>query len=76
MAAPEPRGPGRLAAALALVLGAVAVGAVAFGLWHVVVGGLVNGNPRAASFGVLLALVATAVLVAVVLTRRASLRGR
>jgi hypothetical protein len=48
-----PRGP------LRILLGLVAIalaGAAAFGLWHVVVGGLINGNPRAATFGVVLAL--------------------
>ncbi len=29
-------------------------GALAFGAWHVVVGGLIHGNPRAAAFGVAL----------------------
>jgi hypothetical protein len=33
----------------------IVIGAMAFGVWHVVVGGLVNGNPRAAAFGVVLA---------------------
>jgi hypothetical protein len=43
----------------AIALGGLALlGATAFGLWHVVVGGLVNGNPRAAAFGVGLALAA------------------
>ncbi len=42
-------------------LGAVTlalVGAALFGVWHVVVGGFINGNPRAGSFGLGLALVA------------------
>jgi hypothetical protein len=39
-------------AALALL------GATLFGLWHVVVGGLIDGNPRAGTFGLALALVA------------------
>ena len=44
---------------LVLVLAGIALaGATAFGLWHVVVGGLANGNPRAAAFGVALALAA------------------
>jgi len=38
--------------------GVVLLGATAFGLWHVVVGGLINGNPRAAGFGAALALIA------------------
>lgn len=33
----------------------VLLGAAAFGLWHVVVGGLVHGNARAAAFGAVLA---------------------
>jgi hypothetical protein len=43
-----------LLAAAALTL----LGATAFGLWHLVVGGLVNGNPRAGTFGLALALAA------------------
>jgi hypothetical protein len=54
-----------------LVAIAILAGATAFGLWHVVVGGLVNGNPRAAGFGVVLAGVAGGLLVGlVVLLRR------
>ena len=45
----------RVVVALALL---ALAGAAAFGLWHVVVGGLVNGNPRAGTFGVVLALAA------------------
>ena len=43
-----------------LILAAVAilVGATLFGLWHVVVGGLIHGNARAAGFGVVLATLA------------------
>ena len=37
---------------------AVLLGAALFGLWHLVVGGLINGNPRAGTFGLLLALAA------------------
>jgi len=43
---------------MAMAAGAVLVGALAFGLWHVVVGGLIDGNPRAGAFGVGLALAA------------------
>ena len=53
------RDPRRIAA---LVVLGVLAGATAFGLWHVVVGGLVNGNLRAAAFGAALALVAGALL--------------
>ena len=42
---------------VAIVLLALA-GATAFGLWHLVVGGLINGNPRAGTFGIVLALAA------------------
>jgi len=49
---------------LALVAVAL-VGALAFGLWHLVVGGFVNGNPRAGEFGAVLAAVAGALLVTV-----------
>jgi hypothetical protein len=56
---------GRLVALLALI---VLAAATAFGLWHLVVGGLVNGNPRAAAFGVVLATGAGALL-GLVLTR-------
>jgi hypothetical protein len=37
---------------------AVLIGATLVGLWHLIVGGLVNGNPRAGTFGFLLAAVA------------------
>jgi len=53
------QGPRRVAV-IALVV--VLAGATAFGLWHVVVGGLVSGNPRAAAFGIALASVAGAFL--------------
>ena len=49
---------------VALALVAVAlVGAFAFGLWHFVVGGFVNGNPRAGQFGAVLAAVAGGLLI-------------
>lgn len=50
---------GRLAL---LVAGLALAGAAAFGLWHVVVGGLINGNPRAGAFGAVLATVSLAAL--------------
>jgi uncharacterized membrane protein YhiD involved in acid resistance len=43
----------------------VLVGACLFGLWHVLVGGLVNGNSRAALFGAVLAGVSASFLAAV-----------
>lgn len=49
-----------LLAVAALVL----LGAMAFGLWHLVVGGLINGNPRAGTFGAVLALAAMLPLLA------------
>ncbi len=50
-----PSGPVRRAAILTILV--VCAGALAFGLWHVIVGGVINGNPRAASFGITLAAV-------------------
>jgi hypothetical protein len=47
--------PVRRAAILAITV--VCLGALAFGLWHVVVGGLIHGNSRAASFGITLVAV-------------------
>ncbi|MEO5939278.1 MAG: hypothetical protein ABIZ72_00180 [Candidatus Limnocylindrales bacterium] len=56
------RDPRRLLLLAAIV---VLAGATAFGLWHIVVGGLVNGNPRAGAFGAALATVAGGLLIAV-----------
>jgi hypothetical protein len=48
-----------------------AAGALLFGLWHVVVGGVVNGNVRAASFGMALSAVSAGFLLSLwLLTRR------
>jgi hypothetical protein len=41
-------------------------GVSAFGLWHVIVGGMLNGNPRAAGFGAVLATGAGSLLAVVV----------
>ena len=50
---------------------ATLAGAPAFGLWHVIVGGLLHGNPRAAAFGAVLAVIAGGLLgAAVTLFRR------
>jgi hypothetical protein len=49
----------RLAALLAIV---ILVGLTAFGLWHVVVGGLLHGNGRAAMFGAVLTTAAGGLL--------------
>ncbi len=56
-----PPGPLRI---LIVLAGIALAAAAAFGLWHVVVGGLINGNPRAGTFGVILALAAGLPLVA------------
>ncbi len=60
------------AVALALALG----GAAAFGLWHVVVGGLLHGNVRAGEFGLGLAVLSTALLVGLVFVVRRGLARR
>jgi hypothetical protein len=54
---------------------AVLAGATAFGLWHLVVGGLINGNPRAAGFGVVLASVAGGLLAGTVAAFRRTARA-
>ena len=41
-----------------VIVAAVLLGAALFGLWHLVVGGIINGNPRAGTFGLVLALAA------------------
>ena len=46
--------PGVVRAGIALILVAL-TGACLFGLWHLVVGGVINGNPRAGTFGLVLA---------------------
>jgi hypothetical protein len=46
----------RPARTVLLIVGLALLGATAFGLWHLVVGGLINGNPRAGTFGFFLAL--------------------
>ncbi len=49
-------GPGtRIAVAVGVAIAAALLGAFLFGLWHVVVGGFVNGNWNAAGFGFALA---------------------
>jgi len=55
-----------------VAIAAVALlGAAAFGVWHVVVGGFINGNLHAGAFGLVLALVAgTPLVVGVWLARR------
>ena len=60
-----------LAAVIVVALG----GATAFGLWHLVVGGMLNGNPRAAAFGAVLAIVAATLLGGTTAVARRSLRS-
>jgi hypothetical protein len=50
--------------------GLALAGAAAFGLWHLVVGGMISGNPRAGTFGIVLALAAGAPLIVAVLLVR------
>jgi hypothetical protein len=50
---------------LAIPVAAVLIGAFAFGAWHVIVGGAIHGNPRAAMFGIVLAATSGIALVAV-----------
>jgi hypothetical protein len=58
--------------AVAWVAGAALLGAFAFGAWHLVVGGGLHGNPRAAAFGIGLATVSGAGLVTLVQRLRRS----
>jgi hypothetical protein len=53
------RGHRQLVAVLAIL---ILVGLMAFGLWHVIVGGLLHGNARAATFGAVLATAAGGLL--------------
>ena len=46
------------------ILAIALLAAALFGLWHLVVGGLINANPRAGTFGLVLALAAGVPLVA------------
>ncbi len=59
---------------LLILVAAVLAGATVFGLWHVVVGGFVNGNGAAAVFGLALATLAGALLVVTLVVLRL-LRG-
>ena len=71
--------PGGLLGVVVVAAGVGLVGALAFGLWHVVVGGLINGNPRAGAFGIGLALTAGIALLVgrrVVLSRAARRSSR
>jgi len=56
---------------LIVLAGAALAAAAAFGVWHLVVGGVINGNPRAGTFGIVLAVAAGLPLVlAALLARR------
>lgn len=52
----------RAVVAAGIALAAVLLGAFLFGVWHVLVGGVVRGNWRAGGFGIALALVTGALL--------------
>ena len=68
------RDPRRLLLAIAIV---ALAGTTVFGLWHLLVGGLVNGNSRAAAFGAVLASMAgTALAVVIVAVHRRGRRAR
>jgi uncharacterized membrane protein YedE/YeeE len=45
----------RIALAVGILVGAVLLGGLLFGVWHVLFGGFVKGNWRAGGFGVVLA---------------------
>jgi hypothetical protein len=62
--------PGRIVQIVPGLVVLLLVGATAFGLWHLVVGGLVNANPRAGAFGRILAAVAGSALIALLSYRR------
>jgi hypothetical protein len=57
-------------AVVSAILLLVLVGATVFGLWHLIVGGVLHGNARAATFGLVLAAGAGAVLGGVVVRTR------
>jgi hypothetical protein len=58
------------------IVGCVLAAATAFGLWHLVVGGLANGNLRAAAFGIVLATGSGALLAGLVGWTRSRARAR
>jgi hypothetical protein len=65
----------RLMIAACAVVSAVLAGMFLFGAWHVLFGGLVRGNPRAAAFGVALAAVSGLALAVVGLLGRRATEG-
>jgi hypothetical protein len=64
-----PRGRSSPATLAVLALIAVLAAALAFGLWHVVIGGVIHGNRAAGTFGLMLAGVSGALLLLVVTVR-------
>lgn len=56
--------PERAIGAVAFLVVGFLAGAFLFGVWHVIVGGAIRGNWRAGGFGVVLAAVTGALLVA------------
>lgn len=48
-------GPARVVLAVGVVVGVALLGGFLFGMWHVLVGGLVKGNWQAGGFGLALA---------------------
>ena len=54
--------PGRVALAVASVVALCLLGAFLFGLWHVLLGGLLRGNWQAGGFGIALASAAGVLL--------------
>jgi predicted phage tail protein len=63
------KGPRSAAELAVLAVIAVLAGALAFGLWHVVVGGVIHGNRAAGQFGLALAGASGALLLLVVAVR-------
>ena len=62
--------------AVVVASAAALAAAFVFGAWHVLVGGGLHGNPRAAAFGLALSVVSGAGLAVVVRTGRRSATGR
>ncbi len=61
-------------AAFGIVVAAL-TGAFLFGAWHIVVGGLVKGNPRAAAFGLGLSALTGVLLALLGYVGRRAVRG-
>ncbi len=68
--------PARTGLALASVLALALLGAFLFGVWHVLFGGIVQGNWRAGGFGIALASVCGVLLwIDAIVLRRLGARG-